>query len=89
MKSNQKGEAKKPNRRGTEVLRALRRVVGAGASSGVYCNNCQPKVADLPIPPKQPNRLTLPVRPHTVVEDYELEIDVENLSAFEAAGGAA
>ncbi len=56
--------------------------------AGVYCNHCQPKVADLPAP-KKPSRLSLPVRPHTVVEDYELDLDVEDLSDFDAAGGAA
>ena len=59
---------------------------GAGV---VYCDNCQPKVADLPIPKKKPGRVILPVRPHTAVEDYEFEIDVEDLTDFEAAGGVA
>jgi hypothetical protein len=57
--------------------------------AGVYCIKCQPKVADLPAPKMRRGRLVLPVRPHTAVEDYELEIDVEDLSDFEAAGGAA
>jgi hypothetical protein len=56
--------------------------------SGVYCNNCQPKVADLPAA-KKPSRLSLPVRPPTVVEDYKVDLEVEDLSDFEAAGGAA
>jgi len=59
---------------------------GAGV---VYCDNCQPKVADLPISKKRPGRLILPVRPHTVVEDYEFEIENEDETDFEAAGGAA
>lgn len=59
---------------------------GAGV---VYCDNCQPKVAELPAPKKQPSRITLPVRPHTAVEDFEYEIDNEGETDFEAAGGAA
>ena len=60
---------------------------GAGV---VYCDNCQPKVADLPIPKKPPARVILPVRPHTAVEDYEFEIDEDDdPSDFEAAAGGA
>jgi len=59
---------------------------GAGT---VYCEKCQPKVADLPAPKKKPGRVTLPVRPHAAVENYEPEIDVEDLKDFEAAGGVA
>ena len=59
---------------------------GAGV---VYCDNCQPKVADLPIPKKPSGRLILPVRPHTVVEDYEFEIDDDEETNFEAAAGGA
>jgi hypothetical protein len=44
-------------------------------------------VAELPAPKKKPERLVLPVRPRTVVEDYEFEIDVEDLTDFEATGG--
>ena len=57
--------------------------------AGVYCNNCQLKVADLPAAKKQPGRILLPVRPHTVVEDYEFEIESDDFNDFEAAGGAA
>lgn len=58
--------------------------------TGVYCEECQPKVADLPTPTtKRPPRLILPVRPHTAIEDYEFEIDLEDLTDFEAAGGVA
>ncbi len=59
---------------------------GAGV---VYCDNCQPKVADLPVPKKQPSKVILPVRPHTAVEDYEFEIEIEDETDFEAAGGVA
>jgi hypothetical protein len=55
--------------------------------AGVYCNNCQGAVAELSAPKKKPERLVLPVRPRTVVEDYEFEIDVEDLTDFEATGG--
>jgi hypothetical protein len=58
--------------------------------AGVYCNKCSPKVADLPKPPKRWRKPpTLPVRPHTVVDDFEFEIDVEEISDFEAARGVA
>jgi hypothetical protein len=56
--------------------------------AGVYCNLCQPKVAELPIPSKKPCRLILPVRPHTAIEDYEFEIEVEDLTDFDAGGAA-
>jgi hypothetical protein len=59
---------------------------GAG---GVYCEKCQPKVADLPAPKKKSGRLILPVRPHTAVEDYEFEIDDGAETDLEAAGGVA
>ena len=55
----------------------------------VYCEKCQPKVADLPAPKTKSTRLTLPVRPHTAVEDYNLEVDIEDLKDLEAAGGVA
>ena len=59
---------------------------GAGT---VYCDKCQPKVAELPAPKMKSGRLILPVLPHTAVEDYEFEIDVEESTDFEAVGGAA
>jgi ribosomal protein L37AE/L43A len=59
---------------------------GAGT---VYCDRCEAKVADLPAPKAKRDRLVLPVRPHTTVEDYEFEVDVENLKDLEAAGGVA
>lgn len=60
---------------------------GAGV---VYCDNCQPKVADLPVPKKPPARVVLPVRRHTAVEDYEYETEKEDdddSNNFEAAAG--
>lgn len=57
--------------------------------AGVVCNKCQAKVADLPIPKKKSGRITLPVRPHTAVEDYKFEIENGEGMDFEAAGGVA
>jgi len=61
---------------------------GAGV---VYCENCQPKMADLPTAQrKPPGRLTLPVRPRTVVESYDhLGLADGDDMEFEASGGAA
>lgn len=59
------------------------RECGAGE---VYCPNCLPKIADLPIPKKRPHHITLPVRQRTVVEDYG---DDDAGMDFEAAGGVA
>jgi hypothetical protein len=58
---------------------------GAGV---VYCDNCRPIVADLPLPKKKPERVKIPVRPHALVEDYGFEPGDDELD-FEAAGGAA
>ena len=55
----------------------------------VYCERCQPRVAELSAPKRKPNRLILPVRSHTAVDDYESEVEVEGSKDFEAAGGAA
>ena len=50
---------------------------GAGV---VYCDNCRLMVADLPAPQRKRGRLTLPVRPHTAVEDYKSEVgDVDKI----------
>ena len=61
----------------------------------VYCENCQPKVAELPSPDKKnPGRLQLPVGKTALVGRYEddeeelFEIDLEELD-LEAAGGVA
>lgn len=90
MKSEHKGKGK--NEVGVELKYCEHcgslwvRERGAGT---VYCDKCQPKVADLPVPKMKPGRLILPVRPHTAVEDFEFEIDVEDSNDFEAVGGAA
>ncbi len=59
---------------------------GAGT---IYCEKCEPKVADLPAPKKRARRPALPVRPHTAVEDYTFDVELEDLNDFEAAGGVA
>lgn len=59
---------------------------GAGI---VYCEKCQPKVADLPIPKKKnPGRLQLPVRRRTLVEKYRVDVD-DDANDLEAVGGVA
>jgi hypothetical protein len=59
---------------------------GAGM---VYCEMCQPKVADLPIPKrKRPARLQLPVGRRALVEEYRAEVDFD-VNDLEAAGGVA
>ena len=57
--------------------------------AGVYCNKCERKVAELPVVKERPGRIVLPVRPSAAVEEYEFEIEVEDLNDFEAAGGVA
>lgn len=59
------------------------RECGAGT---VYCGNCQAKVADLPIPKKKPGRVTLPVRDHTKVEEYNVEVEDDGVPDIEASG---
>ncbi len=55
--------------------------------AGVYCEQCQPKVANLPIGRKKNVRLT--VRQRAVVEDYDCGVREEKEGDFEAAGGVA
>jgi len=64
------------------------RECGAGV---VYCENCQAKVADLPIPKKKPRRPSLPVGRSTLVEEYDPDIgDARDAEIdLEAVGGAA
>lgn len=57
--------------------------------AGVYCVRCQPLVADLPAPKKKAGRAKLPVAPHTVVDEYEIEIPDDEAQDYEAAGGVA
>jgi len=66
---------------------------GAGE---VYCESCRPKVDDLPVPKKRPERIILPVRRRTVVEGYEFDSggvsdgdpDGDDMD-FDAMGGVA
>jgi hypothetical protein len=57
--------------------------------AGVYCDLCQAKVADLPEPAVKRRKPALEVRPHPAVEDFGFEIELEDLTDFEAAGGVA
>lgn len=58
---------------------------GAGQ---VYCEKCQPKVADLPAPKKRPGRAMLPQQAHAFVDDCGAGIP-EEVPDLEAAGGVA
>jgi hypothetical protein len=60
------------------------RECGAGV---VYCDNCRPKVADLPIPKRKTGRTILPVAKQSVVE-AAFRNDGDG-GEFEAAGGVA
>lgn len=55
--------------------------------AGVYCEKCQEKVANLPIPKKKAGRIVLPIGRNTVV-DEQPEMPCKELE-FEAAGGVA
>jgi hypothetical protein len=64
-------------------------------TEAIYCENCQPKVAELPAPQKKnPGRLQLPVAKTALVEEYQsddeefLELDLAELD-LQAAGGVA
>jgi hypothetical protein len=62
-------------------------------TGGIYCDHCQPIVAELPPAKKHPGRVALPTRPRAVVDDYEFEIpdpaDDEDPADFDAAAGGA
>lgn len=60
------------------------RECGAGV---VYCDNCRPKVADLPIPKKKAQRTSLPVAKPSLVD--AVFDDEAGDQEFEAAGGVA
>lgn len=57
------------------------------SGTGVYCQRCEPKVADLPIP-KKPRRLVLPVGLRSQLEGYERELAEDSLE-LEGVGGVA
>jgi len=55
----------------------------------VYCEKCQPKVADLPIP-KRRRKVTLPVGPESLVSRYRRQDDEEeSMPDLKAVGGVA
>jgi hypothetical protein len=56
---------------------------------GVYCNNCEPEIADLPILKKGAGRLKLPVRTRSVVNEVGVDRPEQDVSDLEAAGGVA
>jgi ribosomal protein L37AE/L43A len=90
MKNDYSGENKNKNEVGVELKYCEHcgglwvRERGAGI---VYCEKCQPMVADLPAPKKKPQRIALPVRPRTVIEDYAFEIEGEDAPELESADG--
>ena len=58
--------------------------------AGVYCESCQSKVDDLPIPKKKRvGKVRLPVARQTVVGEVRTEERDEDGGEFEAAGGVA
>lgn len=54
----------------------------------VYCEECQPKVAELPAPRKKPARIMLPGQEGTVAQRYGRAV-VEESEDLEAVGGVA
>jgi hypothetical protein len=56
---------------------------------GAYCDRCQPKVDDLPMPKKKPGKAILPVRRRTLVEDYGPETDDGSARDGKGTGGVA
>lgn len=56
--------------------------------SEIYCDNCRPQVADLPVPRKKAKRTLLPVGRPSEIDNYPA-MDDEPGRDFEAAGGAA
>ena len=53
----------------------------------VYCERCQPKVAELPLPKKKPARIILPKQKCSVAQKYRRT--VEEPEELEAVGGVA
>jgi hypothetical protein len=96
MRGNSKNQENDQDRRNDAVRLELKycehcgglwlRECGEGV---VYCRNCQPKVADLPIPKKKPQRVILPVGRRTMVDDYEVEGGGRGDADLEAAAGGA
>lgn len=62
------------------------RECGAGV---VYCASCQAVVDELPVPKKKPERVKVPVRQTTLVEEFGSGDANADEMDFEEAGGAA
>ena len=58
------------------------------AGTGVYCEKCEPKVADLPVPKKRPSRVALPKQEGTVSDGIGRGV-IEDSLELEAVGGVA
>ena len=52
----------------------------------VYCEKCQPKVAELPVPKKKPARIMLPEQKCSFAQKYGVAT-VEESDDLEAVGG--
>ena len=57
------------------------------AGAGVYCANCEPKVADLPVPKRRAGRALLPQRETSAANEIRSDIREEVLD-LEAVGVA-
>jgi len=62
------------------------REIGGGE---VYCDRCLLQVAELPPAKKKPGKVMLPVQRHSIIEDYEVQEDDEEIGDIENEGGAA
>jgi uncharacterized Zn finger protein (UPF0148 family) len=58
---------------------------------GVYCEKCQDRIADMPIPRrKRSGNAALPVRRESVMaDDFGVDLPEDKKPELEAAGGAA
>lgn len=56
--------------------------------AGVYCAQCQAKVADFPVAKKRQRRTNLPISPRTLLDEMKGEAGGERIAVFVAAGGA-
>jgi hypothetical protein len=90
MKSNRKGEEHEAIRVELKYCEHCGGLWVREPGAGVVCGNCAAQVADLPLPKKKAGgRLVLPVRGHTLVEEYAFEDEDGEGLDFEAAGGVA
>ena len=55
---------------------------------GVYCEKCQPKVADLPIVKQKSRKVGLPIRKRAVLDEPEFQLADDSFD-LDAAGGVA